>query len=164
MLPEALKPGVLQPLQVHLGTLAELRLAARDRRQNLVLAARQRVAAEVAKAGLAESANLHTESECSTTTEWWRSRVRAAETIEEVSRLEVNFKKLQKLQKETQSCIDISSESEGEAVWLDDPEARLHPHTFGRCRKEGASIQTPSSRIHVIPQAPNPNQTLNPKP
>ena len=100
-----------------------LRLAARDRRQNLVLAARERVASEVAKAGLAESANL-TESECSSTTEWWRSRVRAAQTIEEISRLQVNFRKLKQLQ-EDQSCIDISSGSEGDAEWPEDSEARL---------------------------------------
>ena len=106
-----------QVMSMRLGTLAELRVAARARRQDQILAARQRVAAEADRAGLSEAAYLHTDSEGSTATQWWKGRIRAAETIEEVSRLEVNFKKLQRLQKETQSAeIEISSESEREEL------------------------------------------------
>ena len=110
-----------QRMQVHYGTLATLRLAARERRQSLVRSAREHVASAVAEAGLPDTANL-TESECSsTTTEWWRSRVRAAETIEEISRLQVNFRKLKQLQEE--SYITVSSGSEEE--WAEDSEARV---------------------------------------
>ncbi|CAE7915500.1 unnamed protein product, partial [Symbiodinium sp. KB8] len=109
-----------QLMQVHYGTLATLRLAARERRQGLVRSAREHVALAVAKAGLPDSANL-TESECSNTTEWWRSRVRSAQTIEEISRLQVNFRKMKQLQEE--SCINISSGSEEE--WAEDSEARV---------------------------------------
>ena len=109
-----------QRMQVHYGTLATLRLAARDRRQSLVRSAREHVASAVAEAGLPDTANL-TESECSNTTEWWRSRVRAAETIEEISRLQVNFRKLKQLQEE--SSILVSSGSEEE--WAEDSAARV---------------------------------------
>ena len=109
-----------QLMQVHYGTLATLRLAARDRRQSLVRSAREHVASAVAEAGLPDTANL-TESECSNTTEWWRSRVRAAETIEEISRLQVNFRKLKQLQEE--SYITVSSGSEEE--WAEDSQARV---------------------------------------
>ena len=111
-------------MQVHFGMLAELRVAARDRHQNLVLAARERVASKVAKAGLAKSANL-SESKFSTTTEWWRSRVRAAETIEEVSRF-------------------TSELSQDEAAPKGHPE--LHRHFFRvgrRCRVAGRPRGTP---------------------
>ena len=109
-----------QRMQVHYGTLATLRLAARDRRQSLVRSAREHVASAVAEAGLPDTANL-TESECSNTTEWWRSRVRAAETIEEISRLQVNFRKLKQVQEE--SAIMVSSGSEEE--WEQDSAARV---------------------------------------
>ena len=82
--------------------------------------AREHVASAVAEAGLPDTANL-TESECSNTTEWWRSRVRAAETIEEISRLQVNFRKLKQLQEE--SSILVSSGSEEE--WEQDSAARV---------------------------------------
>ena len=48
---------------MHMGSLAELRVAARTRRQEQILAARQRVAAEAERAGLPEAAHLHTDSE-----------------------------------------------------------------------------------------------------
>ena len=47
-----------QRMQVHYGTLATLRLAARDRRQSLVRSAREHVASAVAEAGLPDTANL----------------------------------------------------------------------------------------------------------
>ena len=102
------------------GVLATLRVAARERRQGLLLSARDHVASAVAASGLPETANL-TESDCSDTTEWWRNRVRGATSIEEINRLQVNFRKLKQLEEE--SAVIVSSGSEEE--WEQDSAARV---------------------------------------
>ena len=109
-----------QRMRSHYGVLATLRVAARERRQGLLLSARDHVASAVAASGLPETANL-TESDCSDTTEWWRNRVRGATSIEEINRLQVNFRKLKQLEEE--SAVIVSSGSEEE--WEQDSAARV---------------------------------------
>ena len=54
-------------------------------------------------------------------TEWWRNRVRGATSIEEINRLQVNFRKLKQLEEE--SAVIVSSGSEEE--WEQDSAARV---------------------------------------
>ncbi|CAE7481414.1 unnamed protein product [Symbiodinium sp. KB8] len=93
---------------------------ARAKAAGLLLSARDHVASAVAASGLPETANL-TESDCSDTTEWWRNRVRGATSIEEINRLQVNFRKLKQLEEE--SAVIVSSGSEEE--WEQDSAARV---------------------------------------
>ena len=55
---------------------------------------------------------LHTDSEASNATSYWRMKVKSASTIEEITRLELAFKGMESLEKELSEAVVVSSEEE----------------------------------------------------
>ena len=107
---QALKPRD-EVMRGHMDNLAIMRSSAMARRMSLILQAKERVkeaaaAAQSSGASIdATQAALYSDSEASGATSYWRKKISSASTIEEITRLELAFKGMKKIETEVAEAV-----------------------------------------------------------